>query len=111
MHTQMSALDAVSSVKSLIERAAFWGHSAVAITDHGVVQAFPEAYAAGKKNGVKTIFGVEAYLINDLRPIIQYSREDDFDQTFVALDIETTGLDSINNEIIEIGAVKIQEEE
>jgi DNA polymerase-3 subunit alpha (Gram-positive type) len=108
LHTQMSALDAVSSAKSLIERAAFWGHSAVAITDHGVVQAFPEAYAAGKKNGVKTIFGVEAYLINDLRPIIQYSREDDFDQTFVALDIETTGLDSINNEIIEIGAVKIQ---
>ena len=108
LHTQMSSLDAVTSAKALIERAALWGHSAIAITDHGVVQAYPEAYAAGKRNGVKILFGVEAYLINDCRPIIQYSRNYDFDQTFVALDIETTGLDAVNNEIIEIGAVKIQ---
>lgn len=108
LHTQMSSLDAVSSAKALIERAALWGHSAVAITDHGVVQAYPEAYAAGKKNGIKILFGAEVYLINDCRPIIQFSRNDNFDQTFVALDIETTGLDAVNNEIIEIGAVKIQ---
>ena len=108
LHTQMSTLDAVTSAKALIERAAMWGHSAVAITDHGVVQAFPEAYSAGKKHGVKVILGVEAYLINDSSPIIQYSRSDTFDQTFVAIDIETTGLDAVNNEIIEVGAVKIK---
>ena len=108
MHTQMSSMDAVTSAKALIERAAAWGHPAVAVTDHGVVQAYPEAYKAGKKNGIKVIFGVEIYLINDCRPIIQYSRNDTFDQTFVALDIETTGLDAVNNEIIEIGAVKLQ---
>jgi DNA polymerase-3 subunit alpha (Gram-positive type) len=108
-HTQMSSLDAVAPVSSLIERAAIWGHSAVAITDHGVVQAFPEAYDAGKKHGVKIIFGVEAYLVNDCRPIIQYSRSDNFNDTFVVIDIETTGLNAIDDEIIEIGAVKIRE--
>ncbi|MGI6142227.1 MAG: exonuclease domain-containing protein, partial [Caldicoprobacterales bacterium] len=108
MHTQMSSMDGVTSAKALIERAAAWGHPAVAVTDHGVVQAYPEAYKAGKKYGIKIIFGVEIYLINDCRPIIQYSRNDTFDQTFVALDIETTGLDAVNNEIIEIGAVKLQ---
>jgi DNA polymerase-3 subunit alpha (Gram-positive type) len=111
LHTQMSSMDGVSSVKDLVQRAAFWGHSAIAITDHGVVQAFPEAYAAGQKNGVKILFGVEGYLINDSQPIVQNSRRDDFNQTYVILDIETTGLDSVNNEIIEIGAVKIKKRE
>ncbi|NLC42948.1 MAG: PolC-type DNA polymerase III [Clostridiales bacterium] len=109
LHTQMSSMDGLSSAKDLVKRAALWGHSAIAITDHGVVQSFPEAYAAGQKNGVKIILGVEAYLINDSQPIIQNSRPDDFDQSYVVLDIETTGLDSVNNEIIEIGAVKIKD--
>src|SRR5690606_13607279 len=60
LHTQMSALDAVSPVSRLVERAAQWGHPAVAITDHGVIQAFPEAYEAGQKYGIKIIYGVEA---------------------------------------------------
>lgn len=107
LHTQMSSMDAVTPVKQLIERAALWEHDAIAITDHGVVQAFPEAYSVGKKNGVKILFGVEAYLINDCKPIITNSRDEDFNQTFVVLDIETTGLNAKNNEIIEIGAVKI----
>jgi DNA polymerase-3 subunit alpha (Gram-positive type) len=64
MHTQMSALDAVSPVGELVKKAAAFGHPAVAVTDHGVVQAFPDAYAAGRKHGIKIIFGVEAYLID-----------------------------------------------
>ncbi len=107
MHTQMSAMDGVSSVSALIERAAFWGHKALAITDHGVVQAFPEAYALGKKKGVKILLGVEAYLVNDLKPIVQHANGLDFSQTLVVLDIETTGLNEQTCEIIEIGAVKI----
>lgn len=107
LHTQMSSMDGITSANDIVERAALWGHSAVAVTDHGVVQAFPEAYAAGQNNGVKILLGLEAYLINDSQPIIQYSRPDDFNQTFVVLDIETTGLDSVNDEIIEIGAKKI----
>ena len=111
LHTQMSALDAVSSAKNLVDRAAFWGHDAIAITDHGVVQAFPEAYAQGKKKGIKIIFGVEAYLINDYSPIVIKGNDMDFDQEFVVFDIETTGLNPTRNEIIEIGAVKIRKGE
>ncbi|NLB42049.1 MAG: PolC-type DNA polymerase III [Clostridiales bacterium] len=108
LHTQMSSMDGLSSAKDLVQRAALWCHSAIAITDHGVVQSFPEAYATGQKNDVKILLGVEAYLINDSQPIVQNSRPDDFDKTYVVLDIETTGLDSVKNEIIEIGAVKIK---
>lgn len=107
LHTQMSALDAVSPVSRLVERAAQWGHPAVAITDHGVIQAFPEAYEAGQKYGIKIIYGVEAYLINDIKPIVENPNDKDFNQTFIVLDIETTGLDSKNNELTEVGAVKV----
>jgi DNA polymerase-3 subunit alpha (Gram-positive type) len=109
LHTQMSAMDAVASVKDLINRAASWGHPAIAITDHGVVQAFPEAYTVAKKAGIKAIFGVEAYLINDCKPLVYNSNDNDFNQSFTVLDIETTGLDERLNEITEIGAVKIKD--
>ena len=107
LHTQMSAMDGVSSVSALVSRAAKWGHPAIAITDHGVLQAFPDAYKAGKKYGVKILYGVEAYLINDCRPLILNGNDMDFNQPIVVFDIETTGLDPKKDAITEIGAVKI----
>ena len=107
-HTQMSSMDAICSAKSLIERAAKWGHSAIAITDHGVVQAFPEAMGAAKKNGIKVIYGVEGYLVEDEVPIIKDANDKPLSQSFVVFDIETTGFSSTNDKITEIGAVKIE---
>ena len=108
LHTQMSTMDGVSSATSLIKRAKEWGHSAIAITDHGVVQAFPEAMNAAKETGVKVIYGVEAYLVNDGEPLIIRPGKRDLNDEYVVFDIETTGLSSVKNEIIEIGAVKIK---
>jgi len=107
LHTQMSAMDGVSSFKKICERAKKWGHKAIAITDHGVVQGFPEAMDAAKKFGLKVIYGVEGYLVNDKKPIlINYNKEKKYDK-FVVFDIETTGLSPVNDMITEIGAVKI----
>src|SRR5690606_836522 len=107
LHTQMSAMDGVSSFTKLCERAKEWGHKAIAITDHGVVQGFPEAMDAAKKFGLKVIYGVEGYLVNDKKPILSnYKKGKKYDK-FVVLDIETTGLSPINDMITEIGAVKI----
>lgn len=108
VHTQMSSMDGVSSAESLIKRAHEWGHKAIAITDHAVLQAYPEAQAAAKKYGIKVIYGVEGYLVNDGVPIISEICDGTFDDEFVVFDIETTGLSSINDKIIEIGAVKIK---
>ncbi|TYQ13037.1 UNVERIFIED_CONTAM: DNA polymerase-3 subunit alpha (Gram-positive type) [Acetivibrio alkalicellulosi] len=108
LHTQMSSLDAITSVKELVKRAAQWGHRAIAITDHGVVQAYPDACDAGKKNNIKIIYGIEAYLLDDKVPIVYNSEGQLVDSDFVAFDIETTGLNADKDKITEIGAVKIR---
>ncbi|MDU3423095.1 MAG: PolC-type DNA polymerase III [Peptostreptococcus sp.] len=107
-HTQMSSMDGMVPVGELVSRAASWGHKAIAITDHGVVQAFPDAMNAGKKNGIKIIYGVEAYLVDDDTDTIVNANDRDLDQTFVVFDIETTGLSPHSDNLTEIGAVKVQ---
>ncbi|MCI6190148.1 MAG: PolC-type DNA polymerase III [Clostridium sp.] len=110
MHTTMSAMDGVTPAKKLIERATKWGHTAVAITDHGVVQAFPEAQMAEKDSGLKVIYGVEGYLVNNGMPVVlNENGKSTLDDTYVVFDLETTGFSSKNDKIIEIGAVKIKE--
>jgi len=108
LHTQMSAMDGISTASKLVEKAAKWGHKAVAITDHGVVQAFPEAMDAAKKNKIKVLYGVEGYLVDDGVPIIVNNHNENLDDIFVVFDLETTGLSSENDRITEIGAVKIE---
>ena len=107
-HTQMSSMDAVCNVKKLVERAAKWGHKAIAITDHGIVQAFPDAMSAAKANNIKVLYGVEGYLVEDDALIIDDPNDKELSQTFVVFDIETTGFSNINDKITEIGAVKIE---
>jgi DNA polymerase III subunit alpha, Gram-positive type len=109
LHTPMSQMDAVTSVSKLIEQAKKWGHPAIAITDHAVVQAFPEAYSAAKKNGMKVIYGLEANIVDDGVPIA-YNEAHRLlaDDTFVVFDVETTGLSAVYNTIIELAAVKVK---
>lgn len=107
-HTQMSDMDATPSPSELVARAAHFGHPAVAITDHGVCQAFPEAANAAKKHGIKVIYGVEAYLVDDLKKVVENGREGQtLNETFVVFDLETTGFNKEDDKIIEFGAVKI----
>ena len=113
LHTNMSQLDGVSSAESLITRAAKWGHPAVAITDHGVAQAFPEAMNTAKslaKAGtpIKVIYGTEAYFVDDLVTAVSGPADIGFDGTFVCFDLETTGFSAKKDRITEIGAVKIE---
>ncbi|MGO4887743.1 PolC-type DNA polymerase III [Anaerobacillus sp. MEB173] len=109
LHTPMSQMDAVTSAGRLVEQAARWGHPAIAITDHGVVQSYPEAYGAGKKHGIKILYGVEANLVDDGVPIAyneQHRRL--LDETYIVFDVETTGLSAVYNTIIELAAVKVK---
>lgn len=108
LHTNMSSMDGITSVSKIVEKAAKFGHSAVAITDHGVVQAFPDAQIAAKKNNIKIIYGVEGYLVDNGTPIVINENSAKFTDAFVVFDIETTGFSSKNDKIIEIGAVKIK---
>ena len=107
MHTNMSEMDAVSSASDLIKRAAQWGHPAVAITDHGVVQAFPEAFGAAKKNKIKLIPGMEGYL-TDVTVVVKDGDDRPLTDDIVVVDFETTGLNPRKCRIMEIGAVRIR---
>ena len=113
MHTNMSQMDAVTSAGDLVNRAYQWGHKAVAITDHGVAQAFPDAMKAADKinkdeEKIKVIYGVEAYFMDDLVESVKGDADTGFDGTFICFDIETTGLSSARDKITEIGAVKVE---
>jgi len=111
-HTTMSQLDAVVAPGRLIEQAAKWGHEAIAITDHAAVQGFPEAHAAGKKNDIKVIYGVEANLVDDGVPIAYNVSDLDLATgSYVVFDVETTGLSAVYDTIIELAGVKIYEGE
>lgn len=108
-HTTMSQLDAVVSPSRLIEQAAKWGHDAIAITDHAAVQAFPEAYMAAQKHDLKVIYGVEANVVDDGVPIAYNVKPAPLHElTYVVFDVETTGLSSVYDTIIEIAGVKIK---
>lgn len=107
-HTTMSQLDAVVSPTRLIEQAAHWGHEAIAITDHGNVQAYPEAYRAGKDHDIKILYGLEANLVDDGVPIAYNVTDFSLKKgTYVVFDVETTGLSSVYDTIIEIAGVRM----
>ena len=108
LHTKMSMMDAVTSATDYINRAKYWGHKAIAITDHGVVQAYPEAAIAAKKADIKVLYGVEGYLVDDTTAVAKNVIDHPLDGKFVVFDIETTGLSQNADKIIEIGAVKIE---
>lgn len=111
MHSRYSQLDALTDIDELVATAARWGHRAVALTDHGVVQGFPELCNAGKKHGIKVLYGVEAYYINDYddRLAVSGNQDASFEDEFVAFDLETTGLNSDTDKITEIGAVLVKD--
>ena len=107
-HTKMSDMDGVSEVKDIVKRAKKWGMPAIAITDHGCVQSFPDAnHALDKGDDFKVIYGVEGYLVDDLKQLVENPRGQSFSDSFVVFDLETTGFSSMKNKIIEIGAVKV----
>ena len=113
MHTNMSQMDAVTSAGDLVNRAYQWGHKAVAITDHGVAQAFPDGMKAADninkdEEKIKIIYGVEAYFMDDLVESVKGDADTGFDGTFICFDIETTGLSAARDKITEIGAVKVE---
>ncbi len=111
VHSNMSAMDGLTPVDEYIKTAAKWGHKAIAITDHSVVQSYPDANKAAKKHGIKVLYGMEANVVNDsvaivLNPEVRPLKEAEY----VVFDIETTGLSVINNKIIELAGVKMRDE-
>lgn len=111
MHTQMSQMDAMTSAKDLIKRAMKWGMKSIAITDHGVVQAFPEAHKMlGYDNpDMKILYGVEAYLAPDKNAVVTNSKGQEIDTTYCVLDLETTGFSAVTEKITEVGIMKVKD--
>ncbi len=111
MHSRYSQLDALTDITKMVQTAARWGHKAVALTDHGVLQGYPELCNAGKKYNIKVLYGVEGYYVNDVddRVAVSGSRDMGFEDEFVAFDLETTGLRADYDRIIEIGAVRMKQ--
>ncbi|MDO4339781.1 MAG: PolC-type DNA polymerase III [Eubacteriales bacterium] len=115
-HTKMSDMDGVTDAKALVKRAYEWGHKAIAITDHGVVQSFPEANhcfdawggCVPKDSDFKVLYGMEAYLVDDLKGMVTNGKDQRLDGSFVVFDIETTGFSPLTCKIIEIGAVRVE---
>lgn len=109
-HTKMSDMDGVTDASALLKRARAWGMPALAITDHGCVQAFTEAsHTVSKDEDFKVIYGVEGYLVDDLKEVVENSKGQSLDDAYVVFDLETTGLSAVHNQIIEIGAVKVEQ--
>ena len=111
LHTNMSAMDALIPPDVAVKTAKKWGHPAIAITDHGNVQGFPEAMLAADKCDMKVIYGMEAYFVNDTASAVYGTYDGGFSDEFIVFDLETTGLSPINCKITEIGAVKIKDGE
>ena len=110
LHTNMSSMDALIPPDVAVKTAKAWGHPAVAITDHGNLQGYPEAMIASEKIGdIKVIYGLESYFVNDTASAINGMNRPAFDETLVVFDIETTGLSAMNCKITEIGAVKVKD--
>ena len=109
-HTTMSQMDATNSITELATRAHKWGHPAIAVTDHGNVQAFPEAFNVAQKTGIKMLYGMEANVVDDGIPLVYNENHEELaHQTYVIFDVETTGLSAIYDKVIELSAVKMQD--
>lgn len=110
LHSTMSTMDAVTSIDKYVKTAAEWGHKAIAVSDHGGVQVYPEASKAAKKNGIKMIYGLEANVVNDSVAVVMAPQPLELKSaTYIVFDIETTGLSVTQNKIIEIAAVKVED--
>lgn len=107
LHTKMSAMDATVDAAEAVKQAAKWGHPAIAVTDHGVVHSFPEVASVAKKAGIKVIYGMEGYLVDDEAPIVIGANDQRLDEVeYVVFDLETTGFNPWKEDLLEVGAVR-----